>query len=207
MMVSLPRPASSQWMFGVFPGLDSTSVWLLEPFALWEKDMGIRLSLADLFHVLKTLENKIMNFLQSEVHTGCPTLAQLAFELWTSAFCVGLQWPLPIQKVERKSVLASSWSHTSPWQACSLDGAPAGLTVLVEWAHDAQCPGAVWLTSPYQSGLVWGCTCLSNITKKPQEQSQETKSRNSLSLSHIHCLVSSKPAVISDLSPAALNPP
>lgn len=43
--------------------------------------MGIRLSLADLFHVLKTLENKIMNFLQSEVHTGCPTLAQLAFEL------------------------------------------------------------------------------------------------------------------------------
>ena len=48
---------------------------------------------------------------------------------------------------------------------------------------------------------------MNNITKKAQEQSQVTNSRNSLSLSHIHCLVSSKPAVISDLSPAILTPP
>lgn len=48
---------------------------------------------------------------------------------------------------------------------------------------------------------------MNNITKKAEEQSQVTNSRNSLSLSHIHCLVSSKPAVVSDLSPAVLTPP
>lgn len=43
--------------------------------------MGICSSLADLFHVLKTLENKIMNFYNLKHTQGVPTLTQLAFEL------------------------------------------------------------------------------------------------------------------------------
>lgn len=37
-------------IFWVFPGLDISNVCLLGPLALWEKDLGIPLSLADLFH-------------------------------------------------------------------------------------------------------------------------------------------------------------
>ena len=72
-MVSLPLPEpSSHWTFWVFPGYDTMNMFVgvtYLPFALWEEDLTIPFPLAALFHVLKTLANKIMSSLPSELRT------------------------------------------------------------------------------------------------------------------------------------------